>query len=82
VSDRQKSAELSTPTPEELQLLQMQQVIAQRGAATFGMFVDGISYMLDAARQGDRSARRALLQLRAALLEMERTLGITLPGDL
>ena len=74
-------SDLRPPTPQEVQLLEMQQVVAMRGAATFGMFIDGISYMLDQARQGDRSARAALLQLRSALREMDRLLGVALPGD-
>lgn len=70
------------PSPEEMQLLAMQQVVAQRGAAAFGTFLDGISFMLDQARLGDRGARMALRQLRDNLRELDQLpLDIVLPGD-
>ena len=70
------------PTPEERQLLAMQQIVAQRGAATLGMVLDGLGYMLDQARLGDPSARMCLRQLRDNLRELDQLpLDIVLPGD-
>lgn len=70
------------PTPQEMQQLMMQQIIAQRGAAIFGMLLDGLSYMLDQAKLGDPGARQALKQLRSGLRELDGLpLDIVLPGE-
>lgn len=59
----------------------MQRVIAERGSAAFGTWVDGFSYLIAQARAGNLGARAALRGLREGLREMERLLAVTLPGE-
>jgi hypothetical protein len=57
-------------------------VLAERGQANLGTFIDGLQSLIAQAKAGQPGARAALRQLRAGLRELEALgLDVSLPGE-
>jgi hypothetical protein len=76
-----ESALLGRGEQAQAQLEQIRNVLAQRGSAAVGTWLDGLGSLVVNARAGDLQSRAVLRTLKELLDQVELIGAIALPGD-